>query len=96
MGKTKFTGPRTLACDPHLQQADSLGRPGGAANDAGRAATYAIEAGMTVDEFADTGATYLMMAESLPIAAGLFEPARPPVAPDLRPRAPTSTGRAHT
>lgn len=36
------------------------------------AATYAIRAGMTVDELADTWAPYLTMAESLRIAAGLF------------------------
>lgn len=36
------------------------------------AATYAIKAGMTVDEIADTWAPYLTMAESLRIAAGLF------------------------
>ena len=36
------------------------------------AATYAIKAGMTVDQLADTWAPYLTMAESLRIAAGLF------------------------
>lgn len=36
------------------------------------AATYAIRAGMTVDDIADTWAPYLTMAESLRIAAGLF------------------------
>lgn len=36
------------------------------------AATYAIEAGMTVDDLADTWAPYLTMAESLRLAAGLF------------------------
>lgn len=36
------------------------------------AATYAIKAGMTVDDLADTWAPYLTMAESLRIAAGLF------------------------
>lgn len=36
------------------------------------AATYAIKAGMTVHELADTWAPYLTMAESLRIAAGLF------------------------
>ncbi|CRK55260.1 Mercuric ion reductase [Alloactinosynnema sp. L-07] len=36
------------------------------------AATYAIKAGMTVDDIADTWAPYLTMAESLRIAAGLF------------------------
>ena len=36
------------------------------------AATYAIKAGMTVDDVADTWAPYLTMAESLRIAAGLF------------------------
>ncbi|MFP5372657.1 MAG: FAD-dependent oxidoreductase, partial [Actinomycetes bacterium] len=36
------------------------------------AATYAITAGMTVDQVADTWAPYLTMAESLRIAAGLF------------------------
>ncbi|MBW3614713.1 MAG: NAD(P)/FAD-dependent oxidoreductase, partial [Actinobacteria bacterium] len=36
------------------------------------AATYAIRAGMTVDDIADTWAPYLTMAESLRIAAGLY------------------------
>jgi mercuric reductase len=36
------------------------------------AATYAVKAGMTVDEVADTWAPYLTMAESLRIVAGLF------------------------
>ncbi|MDP8987278.1 MAG: mercury(II) reductase [Actinomycetota bacterium] len=36
------------------------------------AATYAIRAGMTVDDVADTWAPYLTMAESLRIAAGLY------------------------
>jgi mercuric reductase len=36
------------------------------------AATYALKAGMTVDQLADTWAPYLTMAESLRIAAGLF------------------------
>jgi mercuric reductase len=36
------------------------------------AATYAIKAGMTVDDIADTWAPYLTMAESLRITAGLF------------------------
>lgn len=36
------------------------------------AATYAIRAGMTVDDIADTWAPYLTMAESLRITAGLF------------------------
>lgn len=38
------------------------------------AATYAIKAGMTVHEMADTWAPYLTMAESLRLAAKLFEP----------------------
>lgn len=36
------------------------------------AATYAIKAGMTVDDLADTWAPYLTMSESLRIVAGLF------------------------
>ncbi|HEX5881027.1 MAG TPA: mercury(II) reductase [Actinomycetota bacterium] len=36
------------------------------------AASYAIKAGMTVDDIADTWAPYLTMAESLRIVAGLF------------------------
>lgn len=36
------------------------------------AATYAIKAGMTVDDLADTWAPYLTMSESLRLAAGLF------------------------
>jgi len=38
------------------------------------AATYAIKAGMTVTEMADTWAPYLTMAESLRLAAQLFGP----------------------
>jgi len=38
------------------------------------AATYAIKAGMTVHQMADTWAPYLTMAESLRLAAKLFEP----------------------
>ena len=38
------------------------------------AATYAIKAGMTVHEMANTWAPYLTMAESLRLAAKLFEP----------------------
>jgi mercuric reductase len=37
------------------------------------AATYAIKAGMTVDDLADTWAPYLTMSESLRLAAGLFQ-----------------------
>ena len=36
------------------------------------AATYAIRAGLTVDDVAGTWAPYLTMAESLRITAGLF------------------------
>jgi len=36
------------------------------------AATYAIKAGLTVDDLADTWAPYLTMAESLRLAAGLY------------------------
>ena len=36
------------------------------------AATYATRAGMSIDDVADTWASYLTMAESLRIAAGLF------------------------
>lgn len=38
------------------------------------AATYAIKAGMTVTDLADTWAPYLTMAESLRLAAKLFDP----------------------
>ncbi len=38
------------------------------------AATYAIKAGMTVTDIADTWAPYLTMAESLRLAAKLFDP----------------------
>jgi len=41
------------------------------------AATYAIKAGMTVTDLADTWAPYLTMAESLRLAAKLFEPGAP-------------------
>jgi mercuric reductase len=44
----------------------------GGAGDLLLAATYAIKAGMTVDDIADTWAPYLTMAESLRLAAGLF------------------------
>ena len=36
------------------------------------AATYAIKAGMTVNDLAETWAPYLTMAESLRLVAGLF------------------------
>ena len=36
------------------------------------AATYAIKAGSTVDQLADTWAPYLTMAEGIRLAAGLF------------------------
>ena len=42
------------------------------AGDVMLAATYAIKAGMTVDDIADTWAPYLTMSEALRIAAGLF------------------------
>lgn len=38
------------------------------------AATYAIKSGMTVTDMADTWAPYLTMAESLRLAAKLFDP----------------------
>lgn len=41
------------------------------------AATYAIKAGMTVDDVADTWAPYLTMAEGLRLAAGLFRDQMP-------------------
>ncbi|MDP9823281.1 mercury(II) reductase [Nocardioides massiliensis] len=41
------------------------------------AATYAIKAGMTVDDLADTWAPYLTMAESLRLTAGLFRDEMP-------------------
>ena len=41
------------------------------------AATYAIKAGMTVDDIAGTWAPYLTMAEALRIAAGLFRKDKP-------------------
>ena len=41
------------------------------------AATYAIKAGMSVDDLADTWAPYLTMAESLRLAAGLFREEMP-------------------
>lgn len=41
------------------------------------AATYAIRAGMTVDDLADTWSPYLTMAESLRIAAGLYRSLMP-------------------
>lgn len=36
------------------------------------AATYAIKAGMTIEDLADTWAPYLTMSESLRLTAGLF------------------------
>ncbi len=47
------------------------------AGDVMLAATYAIKAGMTVDDVADTWAPYLTMAEALRIAAGLFRSSMP-------------------
>jgi mercuric reductase len=47
------------------------------AGDVMRAATYAIPAGMTVDEVADTWAHHLTMSEGLRIAAGLFRSDKP-------------------
>lgn len=41
------------------------------------AATYAIKAGMTVDDLADTWAPYLTMAESLRLTAGMFRTQMP-------------------
>jgi mercuric reductase len=41
------------------------------------AATYAIRAGMTVGDLADTWAPYLTMGEALRLAAGLFRDERP-------------------
>jgi len=41
------------------------------------AATYAITAGMTVDDLADTWAPYLTVAEGLRIAAGLYRSDKP-------------------
>lgn len=41
------------------------------------AATYAIKAGMTVDDIADTWAPYLTMSEALRIAAGLYRDDKP-------------------
>lgn len=38
------------------------------------AATYAIKARMTVHDLANTGATYLTIAESLRLTAKLFQP----------------------
>jgi len=47
------------------------------AGDVMLAATYAIKAGMTVDDLADTWAPYLTMSEALRIAAGLFRTDKP-------------------
>ena len=47
------------------------------AGDVMLAATYAIKAGMTVDELADTWAPYLTMSEALRICAGLFRSDKP-------------------
>lgn len=47
------------------------------AGDVMLAATYAIKAGMTVDDLADTWAPYLTMGEALRIAAGLFRSDKP-------------------
>ena len=47
------------------------------AGDVMLAATYAIRAGMTVDDIADTWAPYLTMAEALRLAAGLFRTDKP-------------------
>ena len=47
------------------------------AGDVMLAATYAIRAGMTIDDIADTWAPYLTMSEALRIAAGLFRSDKP-------------------
>ena len=47
------------------------------AGDVMLAATYAIKAGMTVDDVADTWAPYLTMSEALRITAGLFRTDKP-------------------
>ena len=47
------------------------------AGDVMLAATYAIKAGMTVDDLADTWAPYLTMSEALRICAGLFRSDKP-------------------
>lgn len=47
------------------------------AGDVMLAATYAIKAGMTVDDLADTWAPYLTMSEALRIAAGLYRDDKP-------------------
>jgi mercuric reductase len=51
------------------------------------AATYAIKAGMTVDDMAGTWAPYLTMAESLRIVAGLFRNQMPTSCCALSPHA---------
>ena len=47
------------------------------AGDVMLAATYAIRAGMTIDDIADTWAPYLTMSEALRIAAGLYRDDKP-------------------
>ncbi|WP_040336867.1 mercury(II) reductase [Candidatus Blastococcus massiliensis] len=47
------------------------------AGDVMLAATYAIKAGMTIDDIADTWAPYLTMSEALRIAAGLYRGDKP-------------------
>ena len=47
------------------------------AGDVMLAATYAIKAGMTVDDLADTWAPYLTMSEAVRICAGLFRSDKP-------------------
>lgn len=47
------------------------------AGDVMLAATYAIKAGMTIDDIADTWAPYLTMSEALRIAAGLYRDDKP-------------------
>jgi len=47
------------------------------AGDVMLAATYAIKAGMTIDDVADTWAPYLTMSEALRIAAGLYRDDKP-------------------
>ena len=47
------------------------------AGDVMLAATYAIKAGMTVDDLAETWAPYLTMSEALRICAGLFRSDKP-------------------
>ncbi len=65
-------GAVKLVADTHSRKVLGVHALADAAGEMMLAATYAIAAGMTVDDLADTWAPYLTMAESLRLTAQLF------------------------